>query len=124
MRICIDLDGVICELKKGNESYADLNPVPGSVDNIKHLKNEGHYIIIHTARRMKTHKSNKGRLLKDVGKITLDWLEKYNVEYDEIYFGKPWANVYIDDNAFRFETWDKIDGKGKNLPASNESKIK
>ena len=124
MRICIDLDGVICELKKGNESYANLNPVPGSIEKIKHLKNEGHYIIIHTARRMKTHKSNKGRLLKDVGKITLDWLEKYNVEYDEIYFGKPWANVYIDDNAFRFETWDKIDNKGKNLPASNESKIK
>ena len=73
---------------------------------------------------MKTHKSNKGRLLKDVGKVTLDWLEKYNVEYDEIYFGKPWANVYIDDNAFRFETWDKIDNKGKKSSCFNESKIK
>ena len=38
MRICIDLDGVICELKKGNESYANLNPVPGSIEKIKHLK--------------------------------------------------------------------------------------
>ena len=122
MRICIDLDGVICNLKKGEESYEDLKPMAGSIEKINQLKNAGHYIIIHTARRMKTHNSNKGKLLKDIGKITLDWLIKYNVEYDEIYFGKPWANVYIDDNGYRFENWDKIDSRGKNLPDSNESK--
>ena len=124
MRICIDLDGVICNLKKGEESYEDLKPMAGSVEKINQLKNSGHYIIIHTARRMKTHNSNKGKLLKDIGKITLDWLTKYNVEYDEIYFGKPWANVYIDDNGYRFENWDKIDSRGENLPDSNESNIK
>ena len=45
------------------------------------------------------------------------------MEYDEIYFGKPWANVYIDDNAFRFETWDKIDNKAKSIPASMNQKL-
>jgi hypothetical protein len=39
---------------------------------------------------------------------TLNWLEKNNVPYDEIYFGKPWAQIYIDDNAFRFENWNAI----------------
>ena len=64
MRICIDLDGVICNLKKGEESYEDLKPMAGSVEKINQLKNSGHYIIIHTARRMKTHNYNKGKLIK------------------------------------------------------------
>ena len=52
---------------------------------------------------MKTHQSNQGKINKDIGKITLDWLDKYKIEYDEIYFGKPWANIYIDDNGFNYD---------------------
>ena len=36
------------------------------------------------------------------------WLERHGIEYDEIYFGKPNAEVYIDDRALRFSTWDAI----------------
>ena len=43
-----------------------------------------------------------------------------NVPYDEIYFGKPWAQIYIDDNAFRFENWSAINGDGSNFPSNNE----
>ncbi len=32
--------------------------------------------------------------MKNIGKTTLDWLEKPEVPYDEIYFGKPNARVY------------------------------
>ena len=121
MRICIDLDGVICKLKKEDQSYSELEPIEGAIEKINHLKNHGHYIIIHTARRMKTHKSNKGKILKDIGKITLDWLDKYGVDFDEIYFGKPWANVYLDDNALRFSSWKEINNDGSSFPQSNES---
>ena len=48
------------------------------------------------------------RLIRNVGKVTLDWLERHNVEYDEILFGKPNADVYIDDRAVRFEEWAHI----------------
>jgi capsule biosynthesis phosphatase len=120
MRICIDLDGVICELRGNNQGYSNLKPVEGAIEKIKALKNEGHYVIIYTARRMKTHKSNKGKILADVGKTTLDWLAKYEVPYDEIYFGKPWADIYIDDNAFRFLDWNDISDDGSSLPCSKE----
>ena len=33
----------------------------GLVEKINQLKNLGHYITIHTARRMKTHNYNKGK---------------------------------------------------------------
>jgi histidinol phosphatase-like enzyme len=51
MRICIDLDGVICELNK-EKSYAELVPIDGAVDALKELRSQGHYLIIHTARHM------------------------------------------------------------------------
>lgn len=123
-RICIDLDGVICELRKEDEKYEELKPVNGSVDKIKQLKQAGHYIIIYTARRMKTHNANTAKVIADIGKITLDWLEKYNIPYDEIMFGKPWADIYIDDNAYRFKSWDEINNDGSNLPKSHEKTIR
>jgi capsule biosynthesis phosphatase len=123
MRICIDIDGVICKLKKENELYQDLMPVDGSVERIMQLKESGHYIILYTARRMKTHNANIAKVIADIGKITLDWLERHNIPYDEIIFGKPWADVYIDDNAFRFHNWEEIMANGTSLPVSNESKF-
>jgi capsule biosynthesis phosphatase len=108
MRIAIDLDGTICEVKSPNQSYENLKPLPGAVEKIKQLRESGHYIIIQTARNMATQQSNIGKVIKNIGKITLDWLEKYEIEYDEIYFGKPNAEIYIDDRAFRFKDWQEI----------------
>ena len=105
MRIVVDLDGTICPIKRSDQNYSDLQPLPGAVERLRQLRAAGHYIIIVTARNMATCESNLGRVLKNVGKVTLDWLEKYGVEYDEIYFGKPNAEIYIDDRAVRFAGW-------------------
>jgi capsule biosynthesis phosphatase len=111
MRIVIDLDGTICHLKQKNESYADVLVKDGAAAFIKNLRAEGHYVIIQTARNMATCESNLGKVIKNVGKVTLEWLEKNEIEYDEIYFGKPNAHLYIDDRALRFESWNDL-----NLP--------
>ena len=108
MRLVIDLDGTICELKKEGQTYADVQILPGALERLNELKAAGHYIIIQTARNMATQESNLGKVMKNVGKTTLDWLEKHNVPYDEIYFGKPNGHIYIDDRAFRFNGWSDI----------------
>lgn len=108
MRIVIDLDGTICPIKQSGQSYADLVPYPQAAERIKALRAAGHYVIIQTARNMATCESNLGRVMKNIGKITLDWLEQYEIEYDEIYFGKPNGHVYIDDRALRFDSWDNM----------------
>jgi capsule biosynthesis phosphatase len=120
MRICIDLDGVICHLKKEGQTYDQLEPMPGALEKLQALKAAGHYIIIQTARHMKTCEGNVGRVQARIGAATLNWLEKHKVPYDEIYFGKPWAQIYIDDNAFRFEKWETIAGDGSGFPANRE----
>ena len=123
MKLCIDLDGVICRLKKEGETYDNLLPVEGAPEKLRQLKAAGHYIIINTARHMKTCQSNLGMVTARISLITLNWLEKYNVPYDEIYFGKPHADVYIDDNAYRFNSWDVIGGDGEGLPISKEKQL-
>lgn len=124
MRICIDIDGVICQLKKEHQSYSDVEPLEGAVEKIKLLKQSGHYIILYTARNMKTQSANIGKVIKNIGIETLNWLDIHKIHYDEIYFGKPWADIYIDDNAFRFSSWSFIDNDGFNLPVSNEKKTR
>lgn len=112
MRIVIDLDGTICTLKQAGETYAEVKIKPGAAAFIKQLRSRGHYVIIQTARNMATCESNLGKVMKNVGKVTLEWLEKNDVEYDEIYFGKPNAHLYIDDRAMRFEHWENMSISG------------
>jgi len=108
MRIVIDIDGTICPIRKEGEEYADLPLIPGSAEKIQAFKNAGHYIILSTARNMATQGGNMGKIMKNVGKITLDWLERNKISYDEIYFGKPNGHIYIDDRAFRFTDWESV----------------
>ncbi len=108
MKIVIDLDGTICPVKENGQSYRDLKPHPGAAEKISELRMAGHYIIIQTARNMATCESNIGKVMRNVGKITLDWLEEHQIQYDEIYFGKPNADLYIDDRAFRYQSWNDI----------------
>ncbi len=111
MRIVIDLDGTISPLKKEGQTYADLEPFDGAVEKLHALKKDGHYLIIQTARNMATQEANLGKVMKNIGKITLEWLDKYDIPYDEIYFGKPNGHVYIDDRALRFSDWGKVDSQ-------------
>ena len=109
LRICIDLDGTICNIRQEGESYADVKVKPYAAERIKALRAAGHTVIIYTARNMGTSGHNVGKALKNIGKITFEWLEKNKIEYDEIFFGKPNADIMIDDRAFRFQdNWNKI----------------
>ena len=63
---------------------------------------------------------NVGKAMKNVGKITLDWLDRNGIEYDEIFFGKPNGDVLIDDRAIRFEDWSKIDEKALEVVAKEK----
>lgn len=108
LRICIDLDGTICEIKKPEEIYADVKVKIGAKEMIDELRADGHTIIINTARNMQTQGHNVGKVIKNVGKITLDWLEQNGIHYDEIFFGKPNADITIDDRVIKFECWSKF----------------
>ena len=99
-RICFDLDNTLVTYPTINRDYSTVKPVEKNIQYLRYLKSFGNTIIIYTARRMKTHHGNIGKINADIGKITFEILDKFNIPYDEIYFGKPYADFYIDDLAF------------------------
>jgi hypothetical protein len=100
IRICFDIDNTILKYRKKNETYKECKEIDKITYLLKELKKKGHIIILYTARGMKTQNSNLGSLMKYNAIDTFEVLEKYGIEYDEIYFGKPHADLYIDDKAF------------------------
>ncbi|MFO1522277.1 MAG: glycosyltransferase family 2 protein [Kiritimatiellia bacterium] len=124
MKICIDIDGVVCALRGEGQSYAEVQPLPGAARKLQALKQAGHYLILSTARHMATCHSNVGLVVARQGKTLLDWLAEHGIPYDELWFGKPHADVYMDDNAYRFTGWDQVDPDGGNLPISREKLLK
>ena len=96
-RFCFDLDKTLITNSYTENNYESVKPINKNIEYLKFLKNLGHYIIIYTSRGMKMHNGNIGLIIKDFSKITFDTLERFNIPYDEIYFGKPYADHYIDD---------------------------
>lgn len=70
---------------------------------LNELSEKGWKIIIFTSRRMKTHSDDVEACYADIGLITTDWLDKFSVQWDELIFGKPLADFYIDDKSISFE---------------------
>ena len=98
-RICFDLDNTLVTFPTIRNEYTSVKPIKKNIDFLKYLKRFGNTIIIYTARRMKTHNGNIGKINSDIGKITFATLDKFDIPYDELYFGKPYADFYIDDLA-------------------------
>jgi len=99
LRICFDLDNTLVTYPTIPNDYSTVKPIPNMINLLNTLKQKGHEIIIYTARRMKTHNNNVGRVVKDIALVTFNTLDKFNIQYDEIIFGKPIADIYIDDRA-------------------------
>ena len=102
--LVVDLDGTLCPIKRADEKYEELKPYDNVVEKLKEYKKEGFRILIFTARQMRTHEGNLGLINVHTSRMTMNWLDKWNIPYDEIIFGKPWpgkGGFYIDDRAKR-----------------------
>ena len=99
-----DIDGTICPIKRQEQKYEELVPYAGIVDKLKYYKNNGAKIVLFTSRNMNSYHGNIGVINKNTARILLDWLEKWEIPYDEIIYGKPWPGhkgFYVDDRSVR-----------------------
>lgn len=109
--IVMDIDGTLCEIKSKEQSYLDVIPKFNILKKLNEMKQEGFYIILYTSRQMRTYDGNIGKINANTGKILFQWLEKYDIPFDEIYFGKPWCGkngFYVDDKAIRPSEFAKL----------------
>lgn len=94
-RIAIDFDGTIHDPFNVKEGYKMGQPVPGAIEAVKRLKEQGHEIII-----FPTWADNQQRR-----QALVNWLNYFQVPFDDITSVKPDVDFYIDNNAVRFENW-------------------
>jgi phosphoglycolate phosphatase-like HAD superfamily hydrolase len=103
-----DLDGTICQQTDGGQSYFDAVPNPLVVDCVRRLHELGHRIVIHTARGMSSlaaaaRFSDRDELVRAVENTYRDgtrlWLKENGVPFDELVFGKPSGDYYVDDKG-------------------------
>lgn len=95
MRLCIDIDGTIC--KTNGLKYELSSPIVEAIAEVNRLFGSGEYIILFTARG-----SGSGI---DFRELTKQQLADWNVRYHELHFGKPYADIYIDDKAINSDKW-------------------
>lgn len=109
--IVMDIDGTLCESKEPGREYIDLMPVSEVLKKLIEYKEKGFYIILNTARQMRTHNGNIGRINASTAKVLFQWLDMHNIPYDEVHFGKPWCGrggFYVDDKAIRPDEFVKL----------------
>ena len=99
-----DIDGTICPIKEKDERYEDLVPYPQIVERIRYYHDRGAKIILFTSRNMNSYNGNIGLINKHTARILSEWLDKWEIPYDEIIYGKVWAGhkgFYVDDRTVR-----------------------
>jgi len=100
MIIGIDIDGIITKDNDGgwtSDYYSSCEPNLKTIDLMKKLSRNGHKIIIYTS-----------RLSNEVKKVTVEWLQKYDVPYDAIHFDKPLYDYMVDDRALTINQLKKL----------------
>lgn len=102
-RLVFDLDGTLTHDDPG-VPYGERRPNCAVIAQLRVYRGMGFEIIICTARNMRTHGGQLGKINALTLPIVLDWLARHDIPYDEIHVGKPWCGTdgfYVDDKAVR-----------------------
>jgi capsule biosynthesis phosphatase len=102
-RLVFDLDGTLTE-DDPSIDYPNRKPNLAVVERLRAYHALGFSIIISTARNMRTHSNNIGKINAETLPVVISWLERYEIPFDEIHIGKPWCGTdgfYVDDKAIR-----------------------
>lgn len=94
LKICCDIDGIIAAKTQAND-YSQAEPKENNISIINALYQTGCHITLFTARGYKTG--------IDWEQTTKEQMDRWNVKYHELLFGKPDADIYIDDKFFNIE---------------------
>lgn len=98
MIISIDFDNTIHDTKNVSPGYKMGKPIEGAIEAVKKLKKSGNEIVILSARA--SNESSK--------KAISDWLDYFDIPYDEVTNVKESSDVYIDDKAIHFDNWENV----------------
>ncbi len=98
IKAVFDVDETIC--KAINRDYANAIPKIDVIKKINYLHDElGYEIELYTSRGMVSCNGEIEKIKEKNEKILVEWLNKNDVHYDTLTFGKPIADFYVDDKG-------------------------
>lgn len=109
-RLVIDLDDTLTVVDR-TKDYSDVDPRADVVARLREYKAMGFEVVIHTARNMRTHAGNVGKINALTLPVITDWLTRHDIPFDEIWVGKPWCGsegFYVDDKAVRPDEFARL----------------
>ena len=95
-KYCFDIDGTLCTNTYGD--YGLAKPYPARIEVVKKLIALGHIVFFYTARGSETG--------LDWSHLTRSQLVEWGIDDPIIFFGKPSADIYIDDKAINSEIFE------------------
>jgi hydroxymethylpyrimidine pyrophosphatase-like HAD family hydrolase len=93
--ICVDVDGTVAESRRTFEKCLAA-PKQDVIDAVNKLYDEGHTIVIYTARSWAEYE------------MTEHWLKQHGVKFHRILMGKPHYDLFIDDKTIHPDNIDKL----------------
>jgi hypothetical protein len=95
-RVCVDLDGVLCQRAQGSRKSSFGPPFPGAVEFMAELAEKAE-IVIFTARLNDEDAERKAETVQ----LIEQWLRQHRLTFDSIHTGpgKPLAVAFVDDRA-------------------------
>ena len=95
--IVFDVDDTI--LTTENRDYENSRPKMEVIVGMRAMKDAGWTVILNTARGMGRSNGDIESVRQEVIEEIEKFCTKYDVPYDTILIGKPWAACYVDDKA-------------------------
>lgn len=103
----VDVDDTI--LITEDRDYSNSRPIEPVIKKLKEARVKGWTIILHTARGMGRSNGNIDLVREDVINEITSFCHTWDVPYDEIILGKPWAAMYVDDKALTPTEFSSVD---------------
>lgn len=103
--LVFDIDDTICN--NNNRDYENAIPIKEVIDKINNLYDKGAKITLYTSRGMVSCNENIDKIIKKNKDVLERWLEKNNVKYHKLIFGKPLGDLYVDDKGMNVKDFLK-----------------
>ena|ERR1700752_2197960 len=100
MIIAIDFDDTLMDRERVQHGYRMGPPMPGAIVATRRLYDEGHTLIIFTARNVQDNA---------VYQAVMDWCEHFGIPASgATNIKKPEFDVFIDNRAIAFNSWPQV----------------
>lgn len=96
-----DIDNTLC-ITNGSD-YENSSPIQERINKVNKLYDEGHTILLQTARGMGRSNNNQQYAIELLYDFTKQQLVSWGVKHHALFLGKVAGDIYVDDKGCKDE---------------------